>query len=310
MIKTYTHGAFLPLRRLAQLKHSKRRRISLVIPARNEAATIGEIVSRVRTTLVEEVGLLDEIVVMDGHSGDATPQVAARAGATVVDATTEVSAGMSLPPGKGAALWKALFVTSGDIVACIDADIRSFSERFVYGLIGPLLSDETIAFVKGAYRRPLVVDGVADESYGGRVTEILVRPMLSAFYPALARLRQPLAGEYAFRRHVAEELPFFSGYGVEIGLVIDIFRRYGLDAFAQVDMGVRYHRNRSGVELGRMAFGVMHTILRRLREEGRIGFSEEPATVMISPGLSGWDEMDLADIEIPSAANTRTTRGV
>lgn len=298
MIKTYSHEVFLPLRRLVDLKSRTNTRISLVVPARNEAATVGAIVAAVRKALVDEVGLLDEIVVMDGGSDDETASAAADAGARVVG-VDQVPQGREAPRGKGTALWKSLFVTEGDIVACVDADIRDFSERFVYGLLGPLLTDDTVAFVKGAYRRPLVLDGVADENYGGRVTEILVRPLLSAFYPDLARLHQPLAGEYAFRREVAERLPFFSGYGVEIGLVIDLYRRLGLDAFAQVDMGVRYHRNRSGAELGRMAFGVMRTIVRRLQDEGRVCLREPLSETMISPGVNGWEEVRSVDVELP-----------
>ncbi|MBD3317803.1 MAG: glucosyl-3-phosphoglycerate synthase [Chitinivibrionales bacterium] len=297
-IRTFKHEAFLPLRRLVDLKRMQRQKISLVVPARNEEGTIGDIITLARKELHENNTLLDEIVVMDGGSTDATVQRAAQAGADVVEVES-VAVEHHAPPGKGTALWKSLFVTKGDIVVCVDADIRNFSERFIYGVLGPLLTNDAIVFVKGAYRRPLVLEGVADENYGGRVTEILVRPLLSAFYPALARLYQPLAGEYAFRREAAERVPFFSGYGVEIGLVMDMYRLWGLEGFAQVDMGVRYHRNRSGVELGRMAFGIMRAVLRRLEDEGRAHFPEEPYNTMISPGLSGWEDMPLIDVELP-----------
>ncbi len=224
--------------------------LSLCLPARNEEATVGTIVERVRRELVECAPLVDEVLVIDDGSTDRTAIVAADAGARV-----ERSDG----GGKGGALWTAVAVAEGDLLAFCDADVQDFDTRFVVGLVGPLLEHADVAFVKAFYERPL--DG--QPRGGGRVTEIVARPLVTLLFPHLAPVVQPLAGEFAARRDVLAELPFVEGYGVDIALLIDAARRFGVEALAQVDLGVRVHRNRPLHELGPMATVVLHTALRR-----------------------------------------------
>jgi glucosyl-3-phosphoglycerate synthase len=229
------------------------RTTSVCLPARNEAPTVAEIVSRIAAH-----PLVDEVVVVDDHSSDATGTEAAGAGATVVSAP-EVLAEYGDGPGKGQALWKAVAMSRGDIVAFCDADLRDFAPHFVTGLLGPFFLDPELAFLKAYYRRPT---GDAPRG-GGRVTELVARPVLALLFPELADVVQPLAGEFAARRDVFEALPFVEGYGVDIGLLIDAARRYGTEHLAQVDLGVRVHRNRPLDELGPMATIVLLTALQR-----------------------------------------------
>jgi glucosyl-3-phosphoglycerate synthase len=233
-------------------------RISVCLPARDEAATVGGIVSLIRQELVDRLGLVDEIVVVDDHSVDDTAKHAAEAGALVVDAATTL-ADHGGGPGKGRALWKSVHAVSGDIVVWCDADVTNFSAHFIVGLLGPLLEDPGVCYVKGFYRRPLGASGDG----GGRVTELVARPLLSLLHPHLAEVVQPLSGEYAGRRSALEQVPFFAGYGVEVGLLIDLARLFGLDALVQVDLGTRRHRNRPLSELGPQAMTIMQVALRR-----------------------------------------------
>ncbi|CAN5665447.1 glucosyl-3-phosphoglycerate synthase [soil metagenome] len=252
--RIYDHRDF-DLAALVAAKGS--RTISVCLPARDEAGTVGPIVSAIRRHLVDDAGLVDEILVVDDHSGDDTASVASAAGARVVDAPSllgECGAGH----GKGEALWKSLFAAEGDVIAWCDADIRDFDPRFVVGLVGPLVTHDDIALVKGCYERPL------DEGAGGgRVTELVARPLLSLLFPHLAGIVQPLAGEYAGRREVLEQLPFVEGYGVDLGLLIDVAARFGAARIAQVDLGTRRHRNRSLDELGPQALAVLQVALGR-----------------------------------------------
>lgn len=232
--------------------------VSVCLPAYNEAETVGQIVAAVRRDLVDRHPLVDEIVVLDDGSTDATAAIAHDAGASVV-AVDSVLAELSSGSGKGDALWKSLYVSRGDVVCWLDADIRNFSASFVTGLLGPLLLRDDIAFTKGFYRRPL---GDAPTG-GGRVTELMVRPLLSHLFPELGGIVQPLAGEYAGRRELLESIPFVEGWGVEIGMLIDVAQRLGIDAIAQVDLGVRVHRNRPLEELGPQALAILVTVLQR-----------------------------------------------
>jgi len=242
--------------RLADAKQGQR--ISVCLPARNEEATVGGIVDVVRRELVTGVPLVDEIVVVDDGSTDATASVAAAAGAFVVPSAAMLpDAGPGA--GKGDALWKSLYASTGDIVCWVDADIRSFRPAFVVGLLGPLLTRPTVMFVKGCYRRPVGASGDG----GGRVTELVARPVLSRLFPALAGIVQPLAGEYAGRREVLENLPFVQGWGVDLALLVDVADHCGLSAIAQVDLGVRRHRNRPLADLGPQAMAILMTALRR-----------------------------------------------
>jgi glucosyl-3-phosphoglycerate synthase len=233
--------------------------VSVVLPALDEEPTIGEIVAGI-VALRDRTGLVDEVIVVDSGSVDNTAKVAAAAGATVRH-RDEILPEHGSYPGKGEVLWKALAATRGDIVVYVDADLVDFRQSFVTGLLGPLLTDASVMMVKAFYDRPLLDLSPAG---GGRVTELMARPLLNAFFPELAGVVQPLAGEYAARRALLESLPFAAGYGVETGLLIDTFRGVGLDAIAQVDLGSRTHGHQDTAALGRMASTIMHAVARRI----------------------------------------------
>ncbi|MFD9921742.1 glucosyl-3-phosphoglycerate synthase [[Kitasatospora] papulosa] len=250
-----------PIERLtaARAKDPSRSRVSVVLPALNEEATVGEIVTVIRRELMEKVPLVDELVVIDSGSTDATAEVARRAGARVVHRDSVLPRIPALP-GKGEVLWRSLLVTTGEIVCFVDADLKDFSADFVSGIVGPLLTDPQVQFVKAMYDRPL--GDTAGQ--GGRVTELVARPLLNLHWPRLAGFVQPLGGEYAVRRSLLERLPFPVGYGVELGLLVDALHTVGLDALAQVDVGVRRHRHQDGQALGRMAATIYRTAQLRL----------------------------------------------
>lgn len=243
---------------LVDRRRAHRVDISVCIPARDEQETIGAIVKTIRHDLMETHALVDEIIVMDDSSNDATSDAAGAEGARVVPVRT-VLPELGVSTGKGNALWRSVYESDGDIIVWIDADIRNFSSHFVTGLLGPLLTDDTVGFVKGCYRRPL---GDAPTG-GGRVTELVARPLLSMFFPDLVGIVQPLSGEYAARRIVAEAVPFIEGWGVETALLIDVAARFGVDAIAQVDLDVREHRNRPLDQLSPQAYAILVTVLRR-----------------------------------------------
>lgn len=257
-------------RPLEQLLAAKRgTAVSVVLPALDEEATVGDIVSVIRRELMSEaVPLVDELVVIDSGSTDRTAEVAAAAGARVV-ARDEILPRIPAVPGKGEVLWRSLMVTSGDIVCFVDADLRDFSADFVTGIVGPLLTEPDVDFVKAMYDRPLGTgfDPLASgrtPGQGGRVTELVARPLLNLHWPQLAGFVQPLGGEYAVRRSLLERLPFPVGYGVELGLLVDALHTVGLDALAQVDVGVRKHRHQDEQALGRMAAAIYRTAQLRL----------------------------------------------
>jgi glucosyl-3-phosphoglycerate synthase len=247
-------------------------RVSVCLPARNEEATVGAIVATIVRELVD--GRVDgravvhEVIVVDDRSSDATAAVAAAAGAIVV-AADDVLTGMGPGTGKGEALWKSLHVATGDVLVFCDADLRDFDPAFVTGLLRPL-ADDRIGFVKGFYERP---DG------GGRVTELVARPLIGLFFPELARVRQPLGGEFAARREVLERVPFVQGYGVDLALLVDVAVRFGPESIAQADLGVRRHRNRSLDDLRDQSTAVLRAALRRA------GVPDRP----------GWDPADVAE---------------
>ena len=257
MIRTFHHGDFAA-EQLAERKAHDGHLVSVCLPARNEALTIGPIVASVRESLQDRIGLVDEVLVVDDHSTDRTTEVAEAAGARVVsvdDVLPELGPG----EGKGEALYKSVAASTGDLIVWCDADITDFGPRFVTGLLGPLLTRPDIDFVKGFYDRP-----VGDSPHGGgRVTELVARPTIALLFPHLASIVQPLAGEYAGRRSLLERLPFVQGYGVDLGLLVDIAEADGTGGIAQVDLGTRRHRNRSLDELGPQALAVLQTALRR-----------------------------------------------
>jgi hypothetical protein len=266
--RTFHHGQFGDAGALTEAKRRQGLTVSVCIPALNEEATIGPIIHTIRSELMERVPLVDELAVVDSGSSDRTVVEAEEAGALVFQ-DREVLPGMEPLDGKGEALWKSLFALHGEVILWLDADIRNFHARFVCGPLGPLLTDPSVGYVKSFYRRPMG-DGSAVTLEGGRVTELVARPLINMFWPHLAGLIQPLSGEYAGRRSVLEQVPFFTGYGVEMGLIIDVAERFGVDAIAQVDLEERIHRNRPIGELSRMAFAVLQTALRRLAGSGRL----------------------------------------
>ncbi|WP_326564771.1 glucosyl-3-phosphoglycerate synthase [Micromonospora peucetia] len=284
-----------PARRLIRAKGDSR--VSVVLPAHNEEATVGAIVSTVREHLMERVALVDELIVVDSRSTDRTAQVARAAGAEVVsqDAMTR---GLPRLTGKGDALWAGLAAADGDIVAFVDADLREFRPHFVTGLIGPLLTDPSVDFVKGFYHRPLVGVSSVEADGGGRVTELMARPMLNLFWPELAGFVQPLAGEYAGRREVLERVPFVSGYGVETAMLIDLLELVGLDALAQVDLGERKHRHQDTAALGRMSAQIMLTAWSRLQRRGWAAPGAMPAALLTQFRRGGSDALPNLDREI------------
>jgi len=248
--------------------------VSLVVPARNEAATVGDVVTRVREALVDTVSLLDEIVVIDSDSTDATYDVATDAGA-VVHRASEIRPDLGWVPGKGEAMWKSLFVTKGEVIVFMDADLLDWDTHFVPGLLGPLLTRPEVQLVKGFYERPFLPAGAEARAEraskgetavpfeGGRVTELVARPLIRLLFPELGGLHQPLAGEWAIRRSLFETLHVPTGYAVELAGLVDTVRAHGLDALAQVDLGTRAHRHQSLRDLSGMATQILAAALAR-----------------------------------------------
>lgn len=247
---------------LLAAKQASGQTVSLVVPARDEAATVGAVVSRVRTALVETVSLLDEIVVIDSDSADDTFAVAEDAGA-VAYRSRDIRPDLGSEPGKGEAMWKSLFVTRGDLIVFMDADLIDWDTHFVPGLLGPLLTEPGVALVKGFYERPFGHGDAASAQDGGRVTELVARPLIALHFPELAGLVQPLAGEWAVRRSLFETLSVPTGYAVELAALVDTARALGVDAIAQVHLGRRSHRHQSLRDLGAMAAQVMAAGLAR-----------------------------------------------
>ena len=269
-----------PLHQILAAKQRTGQSVSVVLPALNEEETVGDIVAIIRHDLMQQVPLVDEIVVVDSGSTDRTSEVAAAAGATVVH-RDEILPRLPAVPGKGEVLWRSLLVTTGDIVCFIDADLKEFSSDFVSGIVGPLLTDLDVDLVKGMYDRPL--GGAAGQ--GGRVTELMARPLLNMHWPQLAGFVQPLGGEYAARRSLLEQLPFPVGYGVELGMLVDALHLVGLDALAQVDVGVRKHRHQDGQALGRMSAAIYRTAQLRLAR----GHLIRPSLTQFERGEDGFE---------------------
>jgi len=262
------------------------RRVSVVLPALDEEATVGSIVASILPLACGRTPLVDELVVVDSGSTDRTIDVAAAAGARVVR-RGDVLPHLAPLPGKGEVLWRSLAATCGDVIVFIDSDLVDFDPGFVPALLGPILTLPDVALVKGFYRRPLRLetpDAESMEHGGGRVTELLARPLLAALRPELSGVVQPLGGEYAATRALLESVPFAPGYGVEIGLLLDTHTRLGLAGLAQVNLGVRKHRNRSLLQLGAMARQILGAALRRCPGEGGPVDSGAPLTQFLQVG--------------------------
>jgi glucosyl-3-phosphoglycerate synthase len=270
-----------PPQRLAQLKGSTT--VTVIVPTKECASTIGGVLEGSVKPLAD-YGLVDELVVVDADSADGTASVARRAGARVlIDDELERDLGPAL--GKGDAMWRALRATGGEIVCFLDGDTADPSPRHLQGLLGPLLADRSLALVKGAFERPLDADGVKLAHEGGRVTELMARPLLNLHEPLLAGFTQPLAGEFAARRELLERCAFPVGYGVEIALLIDALRESGLDALAECEIGTRQNRHQPLRALGEMAYAVLVAV-----ENRREGAGGAPEPTAAGPYLRPWEE--------------------
>jgi nucleotide-binding universal stress UspA family protein len=298
----FHHSEFADLERLVQLKAKQGVTVSLVLPTLNESETIGPIVRRATREMVERFPLLDEILVIDSASDDDTRKIAEDEGARVVQ-HPDVLARYGSFRGKGEALWKSLYETSGDIVVWADTDVRNWHHRMVYGTLGPLLHEPRLQYVKGYYQRPIVEGGVLKEGGGGRVTELVARPLINLFYPELSGMIQPLSGEYAGRRALLESIPFFTGYAVEIGHLIDTAERVGVEGLGQVDLERRVHRNQELEGLSRMSFVILQAVMKRLEERRRARLFAELGSTMKLPrsgkGRLSLEVIELADHERP-----------
>jgi glucosyl-3-phosphoglycerate synthase len=295
--RSFHHSEF-PADRIAAERSES---VSVCLPAREEASAIGPIVE----TLVELKGrgVLDQILVVDAASEDGTADIAARAGAEVVQEASLLP-GFGEVLGKGDAMWRSLSALRGDVVCFLDSDSEDFGAHFACGMLGPLVCERGISFVKGFYRRPFKVGGASAPEGGGRVTELTARPLLNLFYPELAGVHQPLAGEIAARRELLERLPFSTGYAVDIGMLIDAYASAGLDSLAQVDLDVRQNRHQPLAKLGAMAYAVLRAVTDRLEREGRL----EPTAAgdFLAPADSGFAETEIPILERPPMASVRT----
>ncbi|MBU2644626.1 glucosyl-3-phosphoglycerate synthase [bacterium] len=266
---TFHHSDFVDLSQLLARKREQNLTISLCLPTLNEEKTIAKEIVIMKSELMTRYPLLDEIIVIDSGSEDKTVEVAKYYGARVYY-SDQILPGLKRFRGKGENLWKALYITEGDIIIYLDTDIKNIHHRFAYALLGPLLLYERIKFCKAFYDRPLSEGKALRPTGGGRVTELLIRPLFSLFFPELTQIMQPLSGEYAGYREIFEKLSFPIGYGIETSMLLDIFTGWGLDVIAQVDLDRRVHRNQSTKALGKMAFAILHRFINRVTKYGMI----------------------------------------
>ncbi len=295
---TFHYGEFSDLNRLVAVKDQKALKISLCLPTLNEEKTIAKEIVIFKSELMMRYPLIDEIVVIDSDSSDKTREIASDFGATVFKAS-KILPQLDPYKGKGENLWKALYVASGDIIVYLDADIKNIHHRFAYGLLGPLLLNEGIKYSKAFYDRPIATeDNKVRPTGGGRVTELVIRPLFSLFFPELTQIVQPLSGEYAGYRDIFEQIPFPIGYGIETSMILDIYHRWGLDVIAQVDLEKRVHRNQETKALGKMAFAIIKTFMNRQCALGRITLQKEMFDEMIQYSVTSQGiEPDILEIK-------------
>src|ERR687894_532057 len=276
--RSYSHEEFKDVEKLARRKRELGLTVSLVLPSRNVADTIGGIVERINA-LNEEAPLgtplVDQTLVVDADSSDGTAEVAATRGAEVYS-ENELLSHYGGAHGKGDAMWRSLSVARGDLIMYIDADTRDFQPQLVYGVLGPILHVPEVRFVKAAYRRPFKSHETVEVDGGGRVTELTAKPLFNLFYPELSGFVQPLAGEFVADKELFCSIPFLTGYAVETGIMIDVFKRVGLGAMAQVDLGTRQNRHQPLRDLSRMSYAVLRAVARRMRQEGRLNQTRDP----------------------------------
>lgn len=282
---TFHYSDFNDIGRLVEEKQRRNLKISLCLPTLNEEKTIAKEILIMKSELMMRYPLLDEIVVIDSGSTDKTRDIASAFGADVYEAT-EILPHLEKFKGKGENLWKALYITQGDIIVYLDADIKNIHHRFAYALLGPLLLFDHIKYVKAFYDRPIAIGkSKIRPTGGGRVTELVIRPLFSLFFPELTQILQPLSGEYAGVRELFEKIPFPIGYGVETSIILDIYEKWGLNVMAQVDLDKRIHRNQDTRALGKMAFSILQTFIRRKRKLGMVDFTEDLFDEMIQYNL-------------------------
>ncbi len=274
--RTFHHSQFSDIKELVRLKRKKNLTISVGLPTLNEAETIATELIVIKSELMDKHHLIDELAIIDSGSTDKTREIAAKYGADVY-LTDDYLKEEGIYSGKGENLWKSLYLLKGDIILWLDADIKNIHPKFVYGLLGPLLTNSRIGYVKAFYERPikLETEKTLRASGGGRVTALMLRPIFNLFFPELSGLIQPLSGEYAGRREILEKVPFFIGYGVETGLLIDIYKKFGLNSIAQVDLDQRIHRNHTLPTLSKMAFTILQVALNRAGDLWKLKMLEE-----------------------------------
>lgn len=265
----FKYQSFSKIKKLVMLKRKQKLTISLCIPTYNEEKTIEKVINVIKSKLMDKYKLLDEIAVIDSGSTDRTREIARKAGAQVFRASDHLLKKGGVR-GKGENLWKALYLLKGDIICWVDADIKNIHPRFVYGTVGPLLTKKNIGFVKPFYKRPLKVGERLQPLGGGRVTELTIRPLLNMFFPRLSGFIQPLSGEGAGRREILERIPYFTGYGVETGMLIDLVKKFGLKSIAQIDLNKRVHRNQQLSSLSNMAFAILQVFAKRANTLGKL----------------------------------------
>ncbi len=282
---TFHYSEFSDLHRLVDEKQRKNLKISLCLPTLNEEKTIAKEILIMKSELMTRYPILDEIVVVDSGSTDKTREIARAYGADVFEAE-KILPDLEKFKGKGENLWKALYITKGDIIVYLDADIKNIHHRFAYALLGPLILYDTLKYVKAFYDRPIAIGkSKIRPTGGGRVTELVIRPLFSLFFPELTQILQPLSGEYAGYREIFEAIPFPIGYGIETSMILDIYEKWGLDVIAQVDLDKRIHRNQDTRALGRMSFAILQTFINRKKKLGLVDYKEKFYDEMIQYNL-------------------------
>jgi glucosyl-3-phosphoglycerate synthase len=289
---TYHHSDFSDLSALCRAKEEAGLTISLCIPTFNEEKTIGKEIVIFKGELMDRFPLIDVFAVIDSGSTDKTGEIAQSYGADFYF-SGDILPSQGFKKGKGENLWKAVHQLKGDIICYVDADIANIHPRFVYGLVAPLIRQAEIQYVKAFYERPMAYSQGIRATGGGRVTEILVRPLFSLFYPELTQLFQPLSGEYAVRRKVLEEIPFPIGYGVETSHILDVYKKYGMSAFAQTDLDQRVHRNQTTSALGKMSFGILQSFFGRLQSHGRATGLDDISNIYRALQANGTDYEEI-----------------
>lgn len=309
---SFNYREFSDIARLIELKKKQGVRISLGLPTLNHESTVGNIIHSIRSSLIDRAPLLDEIVLIDSNSADFTRKLAAELGVTPY-IHQEILPGLGSLRGKGEALWKSLYLLKGDLIVWVDADIVNPDPRFVYGVVGPLLTDSRIKYVKSFYKRSERAEGEADISDGGRVTELLARPLINLFFPELSGIVQPLAGIYGGWRSALEQVPFYSGHGVEVGLLLDLLERFGLSAIAQVDLGEVVHHKQDLRALSKRSFAILQVFAQHLKEKGKLDSEVTIERTMkllrIEERQLHLDEVDVHEQQRPPMIEIKEYRG-